>query len=90
MVEPRLLTKTEITASPQAWAMRVGGVALARCVVELNGSLSNCRITRGLPYMDEPILSALRGWRYTPVLYQGHPQRVEMVITIRVPAPPRD
>jgi protein TonB len=90
MVEPRLLTKTEVTYSSQAWAMRVGGVALARCIIELDGSLSSCRISRGLPYMDEAILNSLRGWRYTPVLYQGHAQRVEMVITIRVPAPPRD
>jgi hypothetical protein len=37
--------------------------------------------------MDQAILDALKGWRYTPVMYQGHPQRVEMVIPIRVATP---
>jgi protein TonB len=87
MEAPRLLTKTEITYSARAWAMRVGGVALAQCIIERDGSLSNCRITRSLPYMDEKILAALSGWRYTPVLYQGHPQRVLMTIPVRLAVP---
>jgi protein TonB len=87
MEPPRLVSQTEITFSARAWAEKVGGVALAQCVLELDGTLSHCRITHGLPYMDEPILGALRGWRYTPVLYQGHPQRVLLTIPVRVPRP---
>ena len=64
--------------------MRVSGVALAKCVINLDGSLSDCKIMKGLPYMDQAILESLKGWRYTPVMYQGHPQRVEMVIPIRL------
>jgi protein TonB len=87
MVAPRLVAKTEVTYSAKAWAMKIGGVALARCTIELDGTLSDCRITRPLPYMDDAILEALRAWRYTPVFYQGHPQRVIMTIPIRVATP---
>jgi TonB family protein len=87
MEPPRLLAKTEVTYSAKAWAMKIGGVALARCTIELDGSLSNCRITHSLPYMDDAILQALRGWRFSPVIFQGHPQRVVMTLPIRVATP---
>jgi protein TonB len=87
MEAPRLVAATDVQYSAKAWAMKIGGVALARCTIELDGSLTGCRITHGLPYMDDAILEALRSWRYTPVLYQGHPQRVVMTVRIRVATP---
>jgi protein TonB len=67
--------------------MRVGGLALVKCVVNLDGSVSDCHIMKGLQYMDAQILEAARSMKYSPVIYQGHPQRVEMIIPIRVPTP---
>lgn len=84
---PTLLVKTEVTYPARAWAMRSGGVVLATCVINLDGSLSNCRITHSVPGMDEPVLLSLKNWRFTPVVYHGHPQRVLMTIPIRIPTP---
>ena len=55
--------------------------------IDLDGRLCNCRMLHGLPYMDDVILSSLNTWKYTPVLYKGHPQRVYMVIPVRLSAP---
>jgi hypothetical protein len=56
-------------------------------VINLDGSLSDCKITHGVPYMDQAILDVLKTWKYTPVIFQGHPQRVEMTIPIRISTP---
>jgi protein TonB len=87
MERPALVRPPEITFSKEALAMRVGGVALAKCIINLDGSLSDCHLMKSLPYMDQQLLQAARSMKYTPVIYQGHPQRVEMIVQIRVPTP---
>jgi Gram-negative bacterial TonB protein C-terminal len=68
------------------------GLALVKCIIETDGWLSHCRITKGLPYLDAQILASMMTWRYTPVLYKGRPKRVEIILPLRVPVPrpPRD
>jgi TonB family protein len=65
----------------------VSGVALVKCTINLDGTLTDCHLTKGLPYMDEQILQSMKSMRFTPVMYQGHPQRVEMTIPLRVASP---
>jgi protein TonB len=88
MERPSILVRGPLTYSREAMAASSEGVALARCVVNLDGSLSDCRITKSVPFMDRPILEMLQSTRYSCVMYQGHCQRVEMVIPVHV-APPR-
>jgi protein TonB len=88
MEHPAILARGQLTYSREAMAARSEGVALARCVVNLDGSLSDCRITKSVPYMDRPILEMLQATRYSCVKYQGHCQRVEMVIPVRIAPPP--
>jgi TonB family protein len=87
MVRPRLLSHPPLKYTREAMDARVGGVALVKCVVNLDGTLEQCRIVQGLPYMNEALLESVSQWRYTPVLYKGHPQRVEMIIPVRVHPP---
>jgi hypothetical protein len=86
---PHLLCRPVVRFSQEALAHHVRGVALVRCILELDGWLSHCRVVKSLPYMDDPILASMMTWRLPPVRYQGHPQRVEMIFPVRVgPAPP--
>jgi protein TonB len=87
MVKPAVVRPPEITYSKEALAMKVGGVALVTCVVNLDGSLADCQVIKSLQYLDAQILQAARSMRFSPVMYQGHPQRVKMTIPIRVPTP---
>jgi protein TonB len=88
MEHPSILTRGQLTYSREAMAAHSEGVALALCVVNLDGSLSDCRITKSVPYMDRPILEMLQATRYSCVKYEGHCQRVEMVIPVRIAPPP--
>jgi protein TonB len=94
VAKPVLVSQAPMVFTREAYEHNVGGIALVKCIIELDGSVSQCRIVKGLPYMNEAILGSVSRWRYTPVLYKGHPQRVEMVIPVRVHPPaaasPRD
>jgi periplasmic protein TonB len=87
MERPTVVHPPDITFSKEALAMRVGGLALAECTINLDGSLSDCHLKKSLPYMDAQLLQAAHSMKFTPVIYQGHPQRVLMTIPIRVPTP---
>jgi protein TonB len=88
MEKPTLLTKPSVTYSKEALAMKSGGVAIVECVINVDGSLTQCKILTGIPYMDQQILEMLRTWKYAPPKYQGHPQAIKMKIPVRVQPPP--
>jgi protein TonB len=85
--KPTLVSKAPLTWTREAFEHNIGGIALVRCIIELDGSVSHCRMRKRLPNMDEAILSSVSKWRYTPVLFKGRPQRVEIIIPIRIPRP---
>lgn len=87
MNRPSLLSQTSPKYSREAAAAKVSGLMLVKCVITLSGSLRNCRIVKGLPFMDQAVLAALSTWQYSPIVYQGHPVSVEYVIPVRLVAP---
>jgi outer membrane biosynthesis protein TonB len=87
MKKPRLLFSAPIAYSEKAAALSVSGVALVKCVIELDGFMSDCRIVKGLPFLNDQILASVQTWKYTPITWCGHPQRVEMIVPIRMRPP---
>ena len=59
-------------------------MALVKCVITTDGSLTNCRIIKGLPFLDKAILEVLPYWKFTPVMFQGRPVSVEYVIPVKI------
>jgi protein TonB len=53
-------------------------------VINLDGSLSNCKLIKGLQFLDKAILEAVSTWKYTPVTFQGRPVTVEYIIQVKV------
>jgi protein TonB len=89
MRKPRIIAMKSIAWTDEAILHQVRGVALVKCIVELDGTMSDCRIQHGLPYMNEAVLEAARSIRYDgPILFCGRPQRVEMIVPLRLPPPP--
>ncbi len=87
MTRPELLSKVDPQYTREARDANVEGLILAKCVIGTTGTLSACRIMKGLPLMDQAVLAALPRWRYSPVLYQGRPVAVEYLIPVRLVAP---
>ena len=71
----------------EAREAKVSGTMIVRCTITTAGSLTGCRVLKGLPFMDGPVLSAMAARRYTPVLLRGKPVNVDYTFNIKVVAP---
>ena len=83
MNRPQLVSGPEPLFPREAREAKVEGTLLARCVITTEGALTSCRIIKGLPFLDQPVLDALAQRRYTPVSFQGRPVAVEYVIPFK-------
>jgi protein TonB len=52
--------------SERARAAGVEGTIAAKICVTSQGGISSVTLLRGLPFLDETVLNAVRGWRYKP------------------------
>jgi protein TonB len=55
---------------------------LIHCVITVEGEVRDCRVLRGLPFMDEAAVEALQRRRYRPATRNGQP--VEVVYPFRI------
>jgi protein TonB len=83
MNRPQLVGGPEPVFPREALEARVEGTLLARCVITTEGALTNCRIIKSLPFLDQPVLAALAQRRYTPVSFQGRAVAVEYTIPFK-------
>ncbi len=84
MSRPVLLSGSDPVFTREAIVSGVEGVMIAKCTITMQGTLQNCRIVKGLPYMDKAMLDALATRKYAPVMYQGRPVAVEYVFNTRL------
>jgi len=65
-----------------ALAARVEGIVIIEAVLDADGAVANARVLRGVPLLDPAALDAVRQWRFTPTLLNGHPVPVVMSVTV--------
>jgi protein TonB len=71
----------------EALEAKIEGKVIARCTITVEGRLTDCRILKGLPFLDRAVLSTLAAQRYTPVRYQGRARAVFYTLTFRFELP---
>jgi protein TonB len=62
---------------------RVEGTVVMEAVLDTSGRVTQLRVVKSVPLLNQAALDAVRQWRYTPSIYAGHPVSVLMTITIR-------
>lgn len=75
---------------PSARAAGLQGVVILELVVGEDGAVSNARVLRSIPSLDQAALDAVRQWRYEPTLLNGVAVSVIMTATVNfslTPAP---
>ncbi|RKH08647.1 energy transducer TonB [Corallococcus sp. CA053C] len=87
MTPPVMVSGAELSYTRQAQLAGVEGVVVAKCVITVEGTMRDCRIIKGLPYMDDAVLSALQSRRYQPMTYQGRPVNVAYTFNIKLRMP---
>ena len=87
MKRPTPIAQPAPVYTREASAVKAAGVVTVRCIITVEGTLKDCRVLHGVPYMDGAVLEALARWKYTPVTFQGRPVSVYYVINMRLVAP---
>lgn len=87
MTLPELRSGATLQYTREALEARVSGTVIARCTITREGSVENCKIIKGLPYMDAAVIDALTTRQYRPVHFQGRPVSVSYTfnVTLRLP-----
>ena len=87
MTPPEMLSGATIQYSREALEARVSGTIIARCTITREGSVEDCRIIKGLPYMDDVVTQALTTRQYRPVHFQGRPVSVSYTFNVKLRLP---
>jgi protein TonB len=77
---------------PEAQAAGVQGMVIMEATIGADGKVTDVRVLRSIPLLDQAATDAVRQWEYTPTVLNGTPVPVIMTVTLNFtltpPAPP--
>ena len=80
--EPKKLKHVNPEYPDIAKQARVQGVVILECTISPQGKVTDVKILRGIPLLDQAAVGAVRQWVYTPTLLNGVPVPVIMTVTV--------
>jgi TonB family protein len=80
--ESKLLYRVDPAYPPEARAPRVSGAVILQVTVNEQGLVSDVKVLRGHPLLDQSAVEAVKQWRYEPTLLNGEPVPVVATITV--------
>jgi TonB family protein len=80
--EPRKTNDVRPMYPQIARAAAVQGVVILEIVIDPRGDVSDARIIRSIPLLDQAALDAVKQWKFTPTLLNGAPVSVLMTVTV--------
>jgi TonB family protein len=87
MSTPQRVAGASPRYTQEALDAKVQGMIEALCLIEADGRIYTCGISKGLPLMNGEVVSALRTWTMKPVTRGGKPVAVRYVLPIRLKTP---
>lgn len=82
MPPPRRIKDVKPVYPLDAMAKGVTGTVILDITVESSGRVSDAKVVRSIPDLDQAALDAVRGWEFEPTLLNGEP--VALVLTVTV------
>jgi protein TonB len=79
---PTKIKNVPPTYPPIAQSARVQGVVIIEATIGPNGRVTDARVLRSIPLLDQAALDAVRQWEFTPTLLNGVPVPVIMTVTV--------
>ena len=67
---------------PEAQDAKVSGLVIIEATISPEGNVSDAKVLRSIPLLDQAALDAVRQWRFTPTLLNGAPVPVIMTVTV--------
>jgi protein TonB len=89
--EPAQTKRVTPPYPPEAQAAGVQGVVIMEATLGADGKVTDVRVLRSIPLLDQAAVEAVRQWEYAPTLVNGVAVPVVMTVTLNftlTPAPP--
>jgi TonB family protein len=80
--EPRKIRDAKPVYPPEAMAAGVQGVVIIEATIGPDGSVTNAKILRSQPMLDQAAVDSVRQWGFTPTYLNGVPVSVIMTVTV--------
>jgi protein TonB len=80
--EPKKLKNVPPAYPDIARQARVQGVVILECTISPQGKVTEVKVLRGIPLLDQAAVDAVKQWVYTPTLLNGVPVPVIMTVTV--------
>ena len=80
--EPKKLKDAKPVYPQIATQARVQGVVILECTISPQGKVTEVKVLRGIPLLDQAAIDAVKQWVYTPTLLNGVPVPVIMTVTV--------
>ncbi len=83
MTVPVLVKQVKPLYTPAAISARIEGTVVLECVVAVDGSVEEVRVTKSLdPALDEEAIKSLKQWSFKPGTKDGQAVRVRVTVDI--------
>ncbi len=82
ITEPVVVRKVEPVYPEPARRGRIQGVVVFRAVINESGDVESIQTLRGVPFLTEAALEAVRQWKYKPAMLDGQAVRVYFTVTV--------
>jgi protein TonB len=79
---PSKLNNVPPVYPPMAKQARVEGTVILEATISEQGRVTNVKVLRGIPLLDNSALDAVKQWHYSPTLLNGTPVPVVMTVTV--------
>ena len=66
-----------------AQSARVQGIVIIEATIGPNGKVTNAKVLRSIPLLDNAAIDAVKQWEFTPTLLNGVPVPVIMTVTVQ-------
>ena len=92
---PTQIRKVQPNYPPVAQAARVQGIVILEAMIGVDGRVTDAKVLRSVPLLDQAAIDAVSQWEYTPTLMNGVAVPIVMTVTVTFnlpdlpPAPPR-
>ena len=60
-------------------------MVIVEAVIGVDGSITDVKVLRSIPLLDEAAVEAVRQWKFTPTTLNGVPVPVVMTLTVNFP-----
>jgi TonB family protein len=82
LMPPKKIKDAAPVYPPIAQEARVQGVVILEARVDENGNVSDVRVLRSIPLLDQAAIDSVKQWQYTPTTMNGVPVPVIMTMTV--------